>query len=287
MTGSVIASFSEVIQPRAPMRVKDQTKTALAMKKFLLLCFSAMIAGHALAWGTIGHRTIAYIAQDALTPRAKTRIFELLSLEKARNLADISMWADQHRKEHPELPSHGVGIPVNQEKYSERRDCSPAKQLCVVKGLQQQIALLRDEKLPPPERLQALKMVIHFVGDIHQPLHAIQKTGAPAILNDEELTMHEIWDTQSVEQFGLSARPLSRQLESGSPVDTKGAPEDWANEGHALALRYFKPFLEQSAKGDPIMLPDDYLKTIAPVVRIRLRQAGMRLGNLLNSIFDH
>jgi len=239
----------------------------------------------AMAWGTVGHKTIAYIAQDSLTPMAKMRLLELLSQEGVKSLTDVVMWPDQHRKEYPELPGHMVRIPLNRDSYDAKRDCR-SKKLCVVEGLKQQIDLLSNKHLSAAERLQALKLVAHLVGDIHQPLHASTNTGTAAVMNGKKLTMHGLWDTQSVMQFRLTSRKLARQLKTNLPEVQQGTPEIWANEGHEIAMRYFKPLLDNKIKGEPIAVPDDYLQTIAPVVRLRLQQGGVRLGKILNAIFD-
>ncbi|MDR2297355.1 MAG: S1/P1 nuclease [Comamonas sp.] len=257
-------------------------------KSILFLALMLTLLKGALAWGTIGHQVIANIAQDNLQPRAKIHVMELLSLENRKNLAEISIWADQHREEYPNMPDHMVRIPLDQIKYNEDRDCSVLmRKICVVKGIEQQVNLLRNENLVPLERLLALKMVVHLIGDIHQPLHASAKTGVPAILNNENYTMHGIWDTQSVTQFGLSASALSKKLEGNLPVVNQGKPEDWANESHAIALRHLKPFIDQTPKNTAIILPDNYLEIIAPEVELRLQQAGVRLGRILNNIFDN
>lgn len=239
----------------------------------------------AMAWGTVGHKTIAYIAQDSLTPTAKKHVLELLSQEGAKVLTDVAMWPDQHRKEYPALPGHMVRIPLSRNSYDVQRDCR-SKKLCVVEGLKQQIDLLSNRELPPAEHLQALKLVAHLVGDIHQPLHASTNTGTVAVMNGKKLTMHGLWDTQSVMQFRLTSRKLARQLEKNLPEVQQGTPEVWANESHEIAVRYFKPLLDNKLKGEPIAVPDDYLQTIAPVVKLRLQQGGVRLGRILNTIFD-
>lgn len=261
------------------------TFTSLLIKGSIALSF-ALASGFAVAWGSIGHKTIAYIAQDELTPQAKKQVMELLALENKKNMADVAMWADKYRKQYPELPDHMVRIPLDKNAYDAQRDCPPSQKLCVVQGVEQQLALLREKKLPPSKRLQALKMVVHFFGDIHQPLHTSAKTGVSAILNGQHLTMHHIWDTESVAQFGLEPRQLANQLETNLPNVAQETPEIWVNEGHEIARRYFKPLLDRMPKGRPIILPDDYLQTIAPVVQLRLQQAGIRLGRALNEIFD-
>lgn len=243
-----------------------------------------------MAWGSTGHRTIAYIAQDMLSAQAKKQVNELLVLEGAESLADISVWADKIRKERRDLPSHTVQIPLNEKDYDSQRDCEKRKKTCVVKGIEEQIDLLSERELAPEKRLEALKLVVHLIGDIHQPLHASSQTMIPAIYKGKPYKihgMHGIWDTESVMQFNMKPRQLATALEKEIPEIEQGTPEQWANESHALAIQYYKPLVDKNTRGQPIVVSDEYLRSIGPVVRLRLQQSGVRLGRLLNSIFSN
>lgn len=253
--------------------------------KYLLAFLLITISNVSMAWGTIGHKTIAYIAQDNLTEKAKKNILDLLALENRKNLVEIALWADKNRR--PDLPYHTVRIPLSQKSYDEQRDCFTRKRICIVKGLQEQISILEEPLYPPSRRLEALKLVVHFLGDIHQPLHASNLTGTVAILSGERLTMHKLWDTKIVNRFGMNYRKLAKYLEIDMPDISQGTPIDWANESHEIAIQYFKPLLNENSSEKPIALSEDYMETIEPVVRLRLQKAGIRLGRLLNSIFDH
>jgi len=122
----------------------------------------------AMAWGADGHKIVALLADAQLTPSARKQVDRLLALEPGATLASISTWADEHRN--PATAAwHYVNFPRGDCNYQPERDCPDGK--CVVAAIDRQVEVLRtngdDEK-----RLNALKYVVHFIGDIHQPLHA-------------------------------------------------------------------------------------------------------------------
>jgi hypothetical protein len=165
-------------------------------KKIILsVCLVAHVPA-ALAWGSDGHQIIAMLAEAQLSPAARKEINRLLALEPGSALPNISTWADEHRKP-ATAPWHYVNFPRGDCNYQPERDCLDGK--CVVASIDRQLEILRtsgdDEK-----RLIALKYVVHFIGDIHQPLHAgfgDDRGGSSyqlqAFMHGSNL--HAVWDT--------------------------------------------------------------------------------------------
>lgn len=145
------------------------TQPRLGLPRALLvgfvLGFGDMSFAH--AWGSEGHQVIAIIAQAQLTPRAKAEVDRLLAIEPGETFASISTWADEHRNP-ATAPWHYINFPRGDCVYNERRDCPDGR--CVVVAIKRQVEVLgssaKDEK-----KLTALKYLVHFVGDVHQPLH--------------------------------------------------------------------------------------------------------------------
>src|SRR5258706_9559089 len=125
-----------------------------------------------LAWGVEGHRIIAAIAADELTPAAKSQIEQLLDGGDAfAAMMDASTWADEIRSARPQTASwHFVDIPVGSTGYDYLRDC--IRQNCVVSQIDRVERALADKRVLPSGRAEALRFLIHFIGDVHQPLHA-------------------------------------------------------------------------------------------------------------------
>ena len=137
------------------------------------LLLLAATTGNALAWGDEGHRIAAEIAEQYLEPATARQVRELLAIQNATTLAQVSTWADQIRPQRRyTAPWHFVDIPIHPPPgtpaaYDAARDCPRGD--CVVAAIDRFAAVLRDKAAPARDRLEALKFVVHFVGDIHQP----------------------------------------------------------------------------------------------------------------------
>lgn len=120
------------------------------------------------AWGTQAHQVIAGLAMAQLTPQARHQVESLLAFESGATLMSVSTWADETRNP-ATAPWHYVNFPRDSCTYEMSRDCPDGK--CVIGAIDAQTAILKsnatDEK-----RLNALKYLVHLVGDVHQPLHA-------------------------------------------------------------------------------------------------------------------
>src|SRR3954449_11422960 len=142
-----------------------------------IFVFLSLISARALAWGPEGHRIVADIAETRLTATAQLQMKELLGND---DLAAIAVWADEIRGERPETYGwHFVDIPKDALGFSERRDCyrpdakhpytQPDHHNCVVDRITIFEQVLADRNAPRQDRIEALKFLVHFVGDIHQP----------------------------------------------------------------------------------------------------------------------
>ena len=141
----------------------------------LLASLMLLLAGPVGAWGPQGHRLVAALAWADLTPQAQAEVAILLAGEADPTLPGIANWADQLRAENPDLGKrsaswHYVNIGEEACQYDAARDCPGGN--CVVGAIDAQLAILADRSQPVAARRQALKFVVHFVGDVHQPLHA-------------------------------------------------------------------------------------------------------------------
>jgi hypothetical protein len=160
----------------------------------------------ALAWWDAGHQIVANIAERRLTPAAKRETNELLALEHQRHLSSIASWADDIRRDRHETASwHFVDIPLDASRYDPARDCKDGD--CVVVQIVRFAHVLADPHAKPRARLEALKFVVHFVGDIHQPLHCENHGDHGG--NDVHVgwfgkptNLHAVWDGSIIEKMG-------------------------------------------------------------------------------------
>ena len=131
-----------------------------------ILAMTVSTAAH--AWGTEGHHVIALIAQSQLTPKARAAVDRLLAVEPGETLVSVSTWADEHRNP-ANAPWHYINFPRGDCVYNEERDCPDGR--CVVVAIKRQQEVLVSGATDD-RKLTALKYLVHFVGDLHQPLHA-------------------------------------------------------------------------------------------------------------------
>jgi hypothetical protein len=255
--------------------------------KLIAFTILSVHASSVLAWGVEGHKTVALIAESRLDAFAKAEVRQLLALEGATSLGDIASWADQIKGTEPGLISHAVRIPFDATAYDPKRDCG-RKSKCVVYGIEKFENILGQKDAPPADRLRALKFLVHFVGDIHQPLHAIKETGGMKVqLGNRQYTLHKVWDTISVRSLKMPPAELAPALLVDNPTVLQRTPEDWAMESHEIAKDYIYDDNRQLADSTSMMIvPKSYLNDISPAVKTRLTEAGLRLGTLLNQALD-
>jgi hypothetical protein len=261
------------------------------------------IATPSLAWGPEGHQIVADIARSHLTETARSHIRELLGND---DLAAVSTWADEVRAERPETFGwHFVDIPMSASGFSEQRDCfrldekHPQAQAdhhnCVVDRIEIFQRVLADKSKPKADRVEALKFLVHFVADVHQPLHAIGEArggndihitefGSPQCGNGL-CNLHSAWDTGLIEHTSRSgAAPFAPEdyptviegvIASHNLLSRpQGTPEEWANESFHLAQ---KVWVHDGGSVD-----EAYFRKNIGSLNERLALAGLRLATLLN-----
>lgn len=254
---------------------------------------TALVPDHAWAWGAQGHRLVARVAEPLLDPQAKAEIQHLLAAEPGATLDSIAPWADQLRAQDPGLGKRSAGwhyINMGEEDctYVPPKQCPDGK--CVVEALKTQAALLADRSNSDAARLQALKFVVHLMGDIHQPMHAghgHDRGGNTYQLqfDGRGTNLHSLWDSgmfyaqgRDDEQFLQELLILPAPEGVGRPELQRDAPR-WAVESCHIAMR-------------PGVYPDtrkpdkQYTDTWRPVAEAQVRLAGERLAALLNTLLD-
>ena len=276
------------------------------MKAFALAAaMSCAFVGQALAWGQEGHSIVAEIAQTRLNETSAKVVQQLL---KGRSLASVASWADDVRDERPQTYNwHFSDIPLFSEKYSEARDCKQDKEKgdCIVKEL---VRLKNELRCTSGEaQADALKFAVHFIGDIHQPLHTVHDQGGGNQLQVEPFmrgmttcterntckaehastNFHSAWDSGLINKTTWSWGAYVTRLESGwlkgteanQPGIDGGTPEDWVNETHAKArdIWHQRPTNE--------VLDDRYYRDVLPVLDRQLGVAGLRLAKFINDAY--
>jgi nuclease S1 len=238
----------------------------------------------AWAWGNEGHRIIADIASDYLDASAQARLRPFLG---DYNLASISVWPDDIRKQRPETgPWHYVDISPASGAYDKTRDCPEDN--CVVEQIEKFAGILKDPQQPFAARSEALKFLVHFVGDLSQPFHALADARGgndipvtvfgSAQCGDYACNLHSVWDTELISHTGIAEHKYASELETMIAHDhlQPGAidPAAWANESLQLA--------KQALVQPQTAIDETYYQRERAVVDRQLALAGLRLAAILN-----
>ena len=225
------------------------------------------------AWGCKGHQTVALISENHLTPEARRLVQELLGENpidpKLKRwcgnattdlMVDASTWPDDVRNERKNGPWHYIDIPRGKQKGELSEYCGTEG--CVTRVIEEQRAILKDKSADPLKRAEALRYIIHFVGDMHQPLHAITNAdnggncvavkffrheplanSAHPEREDYSPNLHQIWDTEILERDMEVSSPLRYANELDDKFHAESSAweaagihvDNWAWESHERA----------------------------------------------------
>lgn len=272
----------------------------------LCLLLGLTAAAPVAAWSVLGHRLVGELAERRLTPAARAEVERLLAGESDPTLGGVASWADALRATDPERFKrtsrwHYVNFPAGGCDYRPERDCPNGD--CVIAQIRRQRDLLADRSQPLEARRDALKFLVHFVGDVHQPLHAGNwpdkggngyQISLRTDLPPEEYArkryvdgvmgtnLHSVWDYYVLGSRGLDAEAYADALAAAPPLRpaaTRLDPADWARESCRL--------LDAQALYPPgHKLDHRYLDAQRPLAERQVRLAGERLAALLNGALD-
>jgi len=262
-----------------------------------IVLLASFVPAQLVAWGPKGHQIVGDIARSRLTPTTQKNLELLLG---STDLASIANWADEVRPQRPEAYGwHFVDIPKDAAGYSAERDCfrpDPKHENtltdhhnCVVDRIEMFSQVLGDPRASREQRLEALKWVVHFIGDLHQPLHAIDEARGGNDLKivefgstqcgKYECNLHWAWDSDILEHTGYSEAEyvgrLNKLIERQHlEAQAGGTVTDWANESHNEA----RAIVNQK----PAVVDDAYYRANIDLINRRLALAGLRLAAVLN-----
>jgi len=258
----------------------------------ILLCLPKIVS----AWGVDGHQIVAMVATDRLSPSAKAAIHDLIGNEPISD-PDVSSWPDQIRNQFPETgPWHYVDIPADAPAFDEKRDGNNGNN--VIEETEIYEMELADQATPKPWRVESLKFIVHFIGDLHQPLHCAERSGDKGgngrlvfFLDRPRATnLHSVWDSAILFQDEGAAGDakyadfLNAKITPAQAQEwAKGTPLDWANESHQIAVD--SAYAGVPADGPPPKLDIKYVQRNEPIIEEQLQKGGVRLAMVLNEIF--
>lgn len=253
------------------------------MKKFAALCLLTLLSyGYAHAWGQTGHRATGWIAEKYLSKKAKREIDRILS---GQSLAIASTWMDEIRSDSTyNFTADWHWVTIQDGQTYEQSVKNPNGD--VIQTIERIITELKSKKFTGKEEAERIKMLIHLVGDIHQPLHV--GGGNDRGGNDVKImwfrvdsNLHRVWDSDMIDDTKLSYTELAQSLDKPTPAQLAGwqntSVRDWAYE----SMAYRKQVYDYGAG----KLGYQYGYKHFNIVRARLLQAGVRLAGILNEIY--
>lgn len=255
------------------------------------------------AWGQQGHRVVGLIAAERLTPTARQNVAWLLD---GQTLADVASWADSITGEQVQTSYwHYLNIPPQASGYDRDRDCprqpgvaagsrSDRWRDCVVDRIAYWEERLANAKLDRADRATALKFIVHFIGDLHQPFHAlgvgrggndvtVRVFGQTDCGNNPErpspCNLHSVWDSRLISRQNLDdpsyVSALRRLIaDKGFDKQPAGTPAQWAEQSFRLA--------KEALVTPDTNIDEGYFRRHITVIDERLALGGVRLAASVN-----
>ncbi|MFX0557584.1 S1/P1 nuclease [Maribacter sp. CXY002] len=256
------------------------------MKKILLLSFFiAQVAfANDMVWSKTGHRVVGDIAQDFLNRKARKAISKLLDGESLASVANFGdeIKADSRFKEFSAW--HYVNMPSDKE-YKE---VEPSLYGDLVIGINTCLAMIKDNNTTKENKVFYLKLLVHFIGDLHQPMHIgrFEDKGG----NDIQVqwfgrgsNLHRVWDSNMIDDYGMSFTELANELPAFTKAEIKqvqsGTLYDWVEETQEITNKVYDSVEEGEKLGYA------YSYTWWSTVESQLQKGGIRLAVVLNNLF--
>ena len=267
------------------------------------LLFSLCIVADASAWGSRGHRIICYIAWQAVPVSVRAQIDAAANRQGYQNFAQSCVWADRIRSD-PRFDAlkvlHYVNVPRWAHAINRSRDCPGAdRPRCVLTAISHYRDRWQNPAVEQRQRDQALMLLGHFVGDVHQPMHVsyrFDRGGNRHMvtwINNERLSLHRLWDSAIIRcankrdwralaqrlYLDISPRDRRQWLASDREQEQERAIErtidHWATESLALTRQIYSHL-------DKLRQPLAYCQHFAPAAQRRLQMAAIRLASLID-----
>ncbi|WP_181305771.1 S1/P1 nuclease [Rufibacter sp. XAAS-G3-1] len=258
-------------------------KKLIVFSVFLYLPFQSM------AWGMLGHRIVGEIADRHLSSKARKNIKKILGNE---SIAMASNWAD-FVKSDPAYDYLDKWHYVNLKQGLTQSEVEAFLQQDTATDAYTRIQFLQNElkkkDLPQVRQVTYLRLLIHFVGDVHQPMHV----GRPEDLGGNRIrvewfnqpsNLHRVWDSQLLEHQQLSYTEYATALNFASKDQVKTWQKQlapiWFFESYQIAQQLYKG-ITKPGENLSYRYNFDYVQTMND----QLLKGGVRLAGVLNEIF--
>ncbi|CDF80140.1 S1/P1 nuclease [Formosa agariphila KMM 3901] len=263
----------------------------MKLKYILTLCiglfifqFSQATEKPAPEWGPTGHRVVGKIADNYLKRSTKRAIEKLLNRQ---SLAFVSTYGDEIKSD-DRYKKFGTWHYVNMDANQSYEDSKKNPKGDAVTGAEYCVSVLKDKNATDEDKAFYLKLLIHIIGDIHQPMHvglAEDKGGNDIKVKwmGKSTNLHRVWDSDMINGYDMSYTELANNADALSKEQIKvieaGTIIDWVNDTHVLANAVYKDVNKDDNLGYK------YAYNNLNIARSQIQKGGIRLAKLLNDIF--
>ena len=282
----------------------------MTLSRLLAALLALFLASPASAYWEFGHQTVAQIALANVKPQTRAAVRRILATSAlldtpecpATTIEGASTWADCIKPLKDAQGKSRFGYAYNWH-FQDVNICQPfaleeacKDGNCVSAQITRDVALLKSRATSPKERVQALAFLIHFVGDLHQPLHAGEKgdkggndvAASYGVYSPKRFNLHSVWDGTLAERAITSGPSLVRRY---PPVErariAAGTVADWSRESWQVA---HDAVYTSALHGDPcapspakVTLTDADVAALVPVARLEVERGRLRLAKLLDA----
>ena len=251
---------------------------------FIFILGFLVSSNELLDWGTIGHRTVGEVAAQHISKKTQIAIEDLL---EGASIAYISTYADEIKSDYRYNAYnswHYANMELD-ENYDSSKKNSKGD---IIQAIGKCIKVLKSKRASKKDRKFYLKLLIHFIGDLHQPLHLGKKSDKGG--NDVKIkwfgkisNLHRLWDSDLIDSSKLSYTELSKNLPRLSQAQQREFASSpisiWIEETHKITKKIYNDLPENGNLGYR------YRYENFETIRLQLLKAGLRLAYVLDDIF--
>lgn len=259
------------------------------MKKYILLIAICSLGIALISWDYKGHKAVAAIAENHLNPNVKAYVTKLLGGQK---MSDVASWADEIKNDpayHNTASWHYLNLPAGLTYEQFLQTITSNDQPTIFSAILSCEKQLASKSATTNQKRAALKFLIHFVGDAHQPMHVsrAEDKGGNNIeikFDNAELSLHSLWDGKLMDHEGLSDKQIAKEYDTATPEQISKWQHDpviiWLWESYQISTILYK---EVETNND---LNKQYYSDHIGIVHNRIEKAGIRLAGELNRLLD-
>lgn len=268
------------------------------------LAFTLITCEQVLAWGDNGHSIVAELAHRRLSPAAHTAVADLIG--PGTSLASLSSWADDFKFTPAGTKTkrwHFMNVDVASPDPGRACALDPKEGDCIVAAIKREVLVLSDPNAGKTARADALKFLVHLIGDLHQPLHCSERAGdaggngvaltfqgkgPDGKRRTADVSLHQLWDETLIDAHSFSWGAYATEIETSvMPGLSAGQLQGefvagWADECFQQGSIIYKALPPPPAGGARIPIDEVYQATVQPMLDRQLALAGLRLAAVLN-----